>query len=358
VAVENARAGRENALDFLRLFAASVVVLAHAQADFRTSFLWDASQLFDGVGMFFIMSGMLVYRSGESTWARTGRWRDFFWNRYLRVAPGIYAFAVVAPLVLVAVGAVALSKLFTFPLVVWLGSSFFLLPNYDPPMWQHVGTGVINGQLYTIPAEVSFYLVVPLLVLAARRFGFPWMLATFVLVSLAIGILATALGHTAEAIVHHTFVERAGFFAAGMFWAKYRDRVPAKWWLFAAACAVYVPVKLFALSTGALGPLSPIVIAIPLSYMVVFFGYHGPRALGRLTDRVGDLSYSTYIWHVLVINVLLFFGLSGEWWLVPLALIITWCVAWLSWRLVEKPALRLKRISSRNIIASFPGRLS
>ncbi len=50
------------------------------------------------------MSGMLVYRSGESTWTRTGRWRDFFWNRYLRVAPGIYAFAVVAPLILLAAG--------------------------------------------------------------------------------------------------------------------------------------------------------------------------------------------------------------------------------------------------------------
>ena len=346
MAVEQPRVSRENSLDFLRLAAASVVVLAHAQADFRTSFLWNASQLVDGVGMFFIMSGMLVYRSGESTWSRTGRWRDFFWNRYLRVAPGIYAFAVIAPLVLVAAGAVALSSLFKFPLVVWLGSSFFLLPNYDPPTWQHVGTGVINGQLYTIPAEVSFYLIVPLLVLAARRFGFPQMLASFILVSIAISIGVTLGGHTAEAIAHHTFVERAGFFAAGIFWAKYRERVPAQWWLFVAACAIYVPVKLFALNTDVLGPLSPFVIAIPLSYMVVFFGYHGPRALGHLTERVGDLSY-TYIWHVLVINLLLFFGFSGEWWLVPLTLAVTWCIAWLSWRLVEKPALRLKRISSQ-----------
>ncbi|WP_181437326.1 acyltransferase [Curtobacterium sp. MCPF17_047] len=349
MAVEHPRTSRENSLDFLRLFAASVVVLAHAQADFHTSFLWNASQLFDGVGMFFIMSGMLVYRSGESTWTRTGRWRDFFWNRYLRVAPGIYAFAVIAPLVLVAAGAVTLANLFKFPLVVWLGSSLVLLPNYDPPTWQHVGTGVINGQLYTIPAEVSFYLIVPVLVLAARRFGFPRMLAGFVLVSIVISIGAVLGGHTSEAVVHHTFVERAGFFAAGIFWARYRERVPARWWLFVVACAIYLPVKLIALDTDVLGPLSPFLIAIPLSYMVVFFGYHGPRAIGHLTERVGDLSYSTYIWHVLVINLLLFLGLAGEWWLVPLTLAITWCVAWLSWRLVEKPALRLKRISSRNL---------
>ncbi|AIV39421.1 acyltransferase family protein [Curtobacterium sp. MR_MD2014] len=354
MAVEHARPARENALDFLRLFAASVVVLAHAQADFRTSFLWNASQLFDGVGMFFIMSGMLVYRSGETTWIRTGRWRDFFWNRYLRVAPGIYAFAVVAPLVLLAAGAIALADLLSYPIVVWLGSSLLLLPNYDPPIWENVGTGVINGQLYTIPAEVSFYLVVPVLVMAAQRFGFPKMLAVFILGTLIVNSLVGLAGTTAEAVIHHTFVERAGFFAAGMFWAKYRDRIPARWWLFALSCLVYLPVKLLALNTDALGPLSPFLIAVPLSYMVVFFGYHGPRWLGRITTWIGDLSYSTYIWHVLVINLLLWSGVVTSWWLVPLALVITWGIAWLSWRTVEKPALRLKRLSSRDVTVA-PG---
>ncbi|MFJ3384357.1 MULTISPECIES: acyltransferase family protein [unclassified Curtobacterium] len=347
MSVEHTREGRENTLDFLRLFAASVVVVAHSQADFHTSFLWNSSQLFDGVGMFFIMSGMLVYRSAESTWARTGGFRDFLWNRYLRVAPGIYAFALLAPVVLAAAGAVPVRSLFEPWLVVWLGSALFLLPNYDPPVWEHVGTGVINGQLYTIPAEVSFYLVVPLLVLAARRFGFLRMLAVFVLFAVAVGACAAFFGDTAVAIVHHTFIERAGFFAAGMFWAKYRHRIPANWWMFTAACAVYVPIKLIALNSDVLGPVSPIVIAVPLSYMVVFFGYHGPRVLGRWTSKIGDLSYSTYIWHVLVINLMLWGGLTEGWWLVLVVLVVTWGIAWASWRAVERPALRLKRVSSR-----------
>jgi peptidoglycan/LPS O-acetylase OafA/YrhL len=345
---------RENTLDFLRLFAASVVVLAHSQADFHAVFLGNASQLFDGIGMFFIMSGMLVYRSAESTHEKTGRWRDFFWNRYLRVAPGIYAFAIIAPIVLVVVGAISISALFRFPLLVWLGSSFVLLPNYHPDTWAHVGTGIINGQLYTIPAEVSFYIVVPLLVIAARRFGFVPMLAAFVVLTVAAEVLAAIAGHAGEAIAHHTFIERAGFFAGGMFWAKYRHRIPERWWLFAIACAVYLCVKLIALSTDAFGLAEPWAIAIPLSYMVVFFGFHGPRALGRLTARIGDLSYSTYIWHVLVINLLLWAGFSSHWWLVPVTLLIAWCVAWVSWNAIEKPALRLKRVSSRTLAAAQP----
>lgn len=340
---------RENNLDFLRLFAASVVVLAHSQADYDTRFLWNGSELFDGIGMFFIMSGMLVYRSAESTHARTGRWRDFFWNRYLRVAPGVYAFAVIAPLVMVAVGAISIMSLFRFQIVVWLGSSLVLLPNFHPDIWSHVGSGVINGQLYTIPAEVSFYVIVPVLVLAAQRFGFARMLFAFTLLTLAIAIAASLVGHSAEAVSHHTFIERGGYFAAGMFWAKYRGRVPENWWLFAAACAVYLAVKVPSLQVHFLGPTEPWVNAIPLSYMVVFFGFHGPKVFGRLTSRVGDLSYGTYIWHVLLINLLLWSGLEGQWWLVPLTLVIAWGIAWISWRAVEQPGLRLKRVSSRAV---------
>jgi peptidoglycan/LPS O-acetylase OafA/YrhL len=344
---------RQNNLDFLRLFAASVVVLAHSQADFNSKFLWNGSELFDGIGIFFILSGMLVYRSAESTFARTGLWRHFFWNRYLRVAPGIYAFAIIAPIVLVVVGAVPLLSIFRPQIIVWLGSSFLLLPNFHPDIWSHVGTGIINGQLYTIPAEVSFYLIVPVLVLTARRFGFGRMLIAFAALTLVIAIGASIAGHAAEAVTHHTFIERGGYFAAGMFWAKWRGRIPENWWMFAVACVVYLAVMLPSLQGHLLGPVEPWVIAIPLSYMVVFFGFNGPRVLGRLTARVGDLSYGTYIWHVLLINLFLWSGLFGHWWLVPLTLAAAWVVAWISWRVIEKPALRLKRVTSRVHLSGF-----
>jgi peptidoglycan/LPS O-acetylase OafA/YrhL len=342
---QEARSQRDNTFDFLRLFAASIVVIAHAQADLNTSFLYGASQLFDGVGMFFILSGMLVYKSGVSSFAKTGRWLDFFRNRFLRIAPGIYSFAIVAPLMLVFVGAVAISDLFKFDMVVWLGSSLVLLPNYDPPIWAHVGDGVINGHLYTIPAEVSFYLVVPLLVILARKFGFrPVLIGMF-----AIGVAGPMIGHMVggpvESIIHHTFIERAAFFAAGMFWAKYWGKVPVRWWLFTIALVGYFAAKIFALSTDALQPLHALLIAVPLSYVLVVIGYHGPKVLGRLTNRVGDLSFGTYIWHVLVIQLFIWAGWVGEWWQVLAVFAISWAVAFASWRLIERPALALKRIS-------------
>ena len=299
--------------------------------------------------MFFIMSGMLVYKSGVSSYGRTGRWRDFFLNRFLRIAPGIYSFAVLAPLVLVLFGAISFASLFDFDMVIWLGSSLFLLPNYDPSIWANVGDGVINGHLYTIPAEVSFYLVVPALVLLARRWGFNLVLVAM----MAIGIIGPLIGYlaggTLESVIHHTFIERAAFFGAGMFWAKYWGKVPVRAWLVAVVAAAYIVVKVFSLSTNVVEPLEPFLISIPLSYLVVVIGYKGPKALGRLTRKVGDLSFGTYIWHVLIIQLFIWGGWTGEWWLVPVVLILAWIAAFISWRLIEKPALSLKRVTTHPV---------
>lgn len=345
----NIRSGRDNTFDFLRLFAASIVVIAHSQFDLHAPFLFGASELFDGIGMFFIMSGMLVYRSGASSFAKTGRWGDFFRNRFLRIAPGIYTFAILAPLILVLVGAITFSSLFDFDMVVWLGSALFLLPNYDPAIWAEVGDGVINGHLYTIPAEVSFYLVVPLLVILAQKFGFRPVLIGMAVIGIVGPTVAHLSGGVVESVIHHTFIERAAFFAAGMFWAKYWGKVPTNWWLFLAALAGYFAVKIFALSSTIIDPLEPLLIAVPLSYVVVVFGYRGPRVLGRLTSRIGDLSFGTYIWHVLVIQLFIWAGWVGQWWLVPVVLLLAWVAAAASWRLVERPALAMKRVSTHPV---------
>lgn len=339
-----------NCFDFLRFFAASIVVVAHTQADLDTEVLWNAAELFDGIGMFFIMSGMLVYQSGQKVWRTTGHWRQYFWNRYLRIAPGIYSFVVLAPLILFAAGAISARDLVQPQMVLWLGAGFWLLPNYHPPMWSDVGYGVINGHLYTIPAEVSFYLVVPLLVLAAARWGARAMLTGMLGVSILGPLVAHVLGAPIDNVLHHLFIERAGYFTAGVALAYVWPRLPKTWSLFALAAAVYFALKILGPGTLVYDVWQPVLLAAPLGYVVAFFGFRGPaRAVSAFSakGKVGDLSFGTYIWHVLIINLLLEAGWTGDWWLVPLVLALTWAAAILSWRLVEQPALRLKRVSLR-----------
>jgi len=65
-----------------------------------------------------------------------------------------------------------------------------------------------------------------------------------------------------------------------------------------------------------------------------------------------DLSYGIYVWHMPVINLLLVLGVPRA---APLAFALTLAISALSWVLVEKPALKLKRQSLKPI--GLPQRL-
>lgn len=118
--------------------------------------------------------------------------------------------------------------------------------------------------------------------------------------------------------------------------------------------ALIAVVLYFAITINGLGISSQVDLlvnaaaAVPLAYSATWLGLRGPRVLRRITSRVGDLSFSSYLWHQVFINVVLLTGLArvltGEA-LVFTVLAATVVAALLSWWFVEKPALRLKRYS-------------
>ena len=77
--------------------------------------------------------------------------------------------------------------------------------------------------------------------------------------------------------------------------------------------------------------------------MVTFAAaFSAPTLSDRLLRR-NDVSYGVYIYHGPVINLLLATGLGAVALRFPLAIALTIALAYGSWRLVEKPALGLKR---------------
>ncbi|MBA3736312.1 MAG: acyltransferase, partial [Actinobacteria bacterium] len=149
---------RSNNFDFLRLFAAASVVITHSIANLDgTSFLWlDGDQqafFYDGVPMFFILSGYLVYRSAQQNYDAGRPKRAYLRNRALRVLPAIAVyFAIVVIVELLFYGVPAVSAL-KWPSSLWRGIHF------------------PNGSLWTIPVEISFYLAVPVFLWFERRAG-------------------------------------------------------------------------------------------------------------------------------------------------------------------------------------------
>ncbi|MGN7250033.1 acyltransferase family protein [Arthrobacter sp. SAFR-014] len=341
---------RGNVFDFLRLFAAVAVVVLHGTTLLQQPFLWhgldDNFWFFDGVAMFFIMSGMFVFVSAERTHAATGKWWDYFRNRYLRIAPAVYVYTLAMLLIVPLLGAARWGDLISMDVLKWLALSLALVPGYDAAAFTGFGTGILNGAVWTIPAEVSFYVAVPVLFLLARRIGFKWMM----IISAPVAVIAPVVSHLASPglanLLHHTFLEYFSCFLLGMFWSRYWKAAPKHWALFALSVVLYV-AALYLPPKPVAELLDPLLIAIPLSYATVWFGYQGPLALKRFTDAVGDLSFGTYLWHWPVINLFLWAGWNPGALTVPLVLIFTLVLGWLSWHLVERPALRRKRVSAR-----------
>jgi peptidoglycan/LPS O-acetylase OafA/YrhL len=85
----------------------------------------------------------------------------------------------------------------------------------------------------------------------------------------------------------------------------------------------------------------------PLLYLllaaVVFSAAYTGAGWSHRLLHGNDVSYGIYIYHIPVVNLLMQLGLVGAAWHVVLVLLATGVLATLSWWLVERPSLRLKR---------------
>lgn len=350
-----------NCFDALRLAAALAVAVEHATIHLDGRFLWftpaNGWWFPDGVPVFFILSGAMVYASAMKC-AEQGRpVTDYLVNRFIRVAPAIYAYAAVMTAVLLAVGALSAGQLASPGFAAWAASHLSLAPVYHPALFTGFGVGVVNGSLWTIPAEVSFYLAVPLLVWLARRSGFKAMAATaFALGVVSLAVVSFLGGQGTDMLgaklLLVTFLPWLGYFVVGIVAARVWDRIPHHWTLVAAAVGAYAATWVLRRSVEPeLSQALGLVSAIPLAYLAFMVGHRGPAFLHRLTGRIGDLSFGVYIWHMPVVNLLLWWAiapgsLSGQL-AVIVATTMSLLLAALSWHLVERRALKLKRYTSR-----------
>lgn len=365
---------RFRALDGLRLVGALAVLTTHVGFDsgdsLRGPFAGILSRLDAGVALFFVVSGFLLFRPhamGHLQQRSRPGTRAYLVRRAARILPVLWI-AVAAAFVLLRDGR-PLGDYVAHALLVQI----------------YVGTPLTPGltQLWSLATEVLFYLVLPLLALAAcrgprdRRWLRRVTLAAGVLVIVgpAWMAVATATGHAQARLWLPGFV---GWFAAGMLLAAWHAarstgvlgpgrldvvaRYPGTVWSLAAV--------VFLLSTTPLaGPLdlsepSPGQAAVKnllyavLGLLVVLPTVAAvapatePRSVAALGGRVGawlgEISYGVFAYHVIVL------ALVGRWlslpsfggafwlrWLLTVAISIG--VAAASHVLVERPVMRRAR---------------
>lgn len=334
-----AASARHNNFDVLRLVAAVSVMFSHAFliADGTQKHEWlirltgNQSILgLCGVFVFFAISGFLVTQSFE----QTGDPLRFLAKRALRIFPGLFVAALLSALVLAPlVSTLELGAYFrqSAPYRYILSNSLLMQSVHELPgvMFANNPAGLeINGSMWTLRFEFMMYVMV--MALGMLR---------LLKLSVMLGLLALGLACL-------QFQDELDFLLGGWGWLL----------AFFAMGMILYRLRATAIFDGRIAALAlaGLVLSVPLRQFIPLFPLFGCYlalwlALNRRLPvipaaRFGDLSYGLYIygWPVEE-GVIWALGGRAAWWQVfGLALPATAALAFLSWHLIEHPALRLK----------------
>ena len=377
MAVLSPRTPRFPLLDSVRAIAALSVLVFHASfwSNITLTGSWAApflSRLDVGVAIFFVLSGFLLYRPfvrSHLNGTPAPRAVAYGWRRALRILPAYWlALTVIA---------IVIPKPDTFEAghaVVYYGFG------------QIYGDLVFGGisQAWTLCVEVTFYALLPLWALAMRRLPGTVRSELWGLAALAgVGIAWTLVAVLGASDPDHANTSRMlvwlpaylDHFALGMALAVLTVGEPPRalaaigrrpWaaWLVAGAAFVVVSVGIGLSPENRLD--APMSAAQALGrhwlYALVAVGVLLPAVVGpqregavrgvlggRWLLYLGVISYGIYLWHNNAMEkVAGEIGRDGTWgdFLVYLAVgfFVAVVAATLSWRLLEKPLLRLKRL--------------
>lgn len=339
--------GRNN-FDLVRLLAAAAVVVGHSfiivTGDLDAEPLTGTSAFTLGqhaVNVFFFLSGLLVSASLE----RNADPAAFMTSRALRVFPGLVVCVLLLDLVMgPMVSSLDLVSYFTswqtwnyLVATLSLSTGHATLPGVFDTL---PAAGLIDVSLWTLKYEVICYLL--LCALSAlglwQRAGLMWAaLATLVAAQL---MRLWSLPVDQFGVLDQMLRFLICFFIGA---AAYRLRRRVKLSPSGAAAAVLA----LAAAWGTI--LEPLAAYVAAGYLVLCLSALPLGGLRRLCARA-DLSYGIYIYGWPVGQLLL----SAMPWLSPVELaaasvLATAPVAFLSWALVEKPSLAMKRRPSAGV---------
>jgi peptidoglycan/LPS O-acetylase OafA/YrhL len=276
---------------------------------------------------------MLVW----SSWARDPDVKRFFIRRSLRIFPGLWvAVFLTAFLLGPTLSRLAMADYFSST-VSWryLSTAVLLVRHVLPGVFvDNPYPNAVNGSLWTLPVEFMCYVSVA----AVGSMYFvkkQWLLGFFV----CLVVLGAAFGPGLAGERFTAHFEMVAFFWWGV-WLGYlsgNDSVNRVWsWMLTALAF------LMFYSLGSRGA--------DRTAMVLFAGgaviFSNRVAFGaRLTDRLGDLSYGMYIFAFPVQQILIESGRGRGWpfgMYLGMSFFVTAGLAYLSWHLIEKRALRFK----------------
>ncbi|MCM4080137.1 acyltransferase family protein [Paractinoplanes hotanensis] len=322
---------RSDGLDLLRGIAVALVILRHT---------WPG--VFTGAGvtgvvMFFALSGYLITGVLERDLARHGRvrLRRFYLRRARRLVPALVVLVTAVAVVTIVVdpfGDRALLHRTVLAALTFTG---------DLP-FGHGSDATFH--LWTLAVEEQFYLLWPVLVAVAwRRGSLTRLLVAATIVALLTCALTVAWLHTAPDAAYSLPTTWAACFLSGSAVRIHQARLCVPGWAPAVALAALAVLSMLPLRGHVLTYLlgGPVIAALTGALVLHWRRWTSVHHTAlRPLVWLGTVSYGAYLWNYPL--TLLLRPLGG-----PVAAILaisgTILAAALSWHLVERPVMRLRR---------------
>ena len=326
-------------IDGLRGLSVIAVILYHAKFGLPGGFI--------GVDIFFVISGFLITSliAGDLD-AGTFTLRSFWDRRIRRIWP---------------------LSLFLM-LVVFIGSWFLMMPQQlvglshtmiaqgflsaNIYFWKNLGYFQFSAEshpllhMWSLAVEEQFYILFPIILMTFWRFGKRFVLSLVILIVLSSFILSIWAVPRYPGAAFYLLPTRAWELGIGSVLALAPLRVPASRLtlnLLAIIGLGLIVVPCFTLSRASEFPgmnaLSPCIGASLLIFVGMDGGCRVSKLLGHpVLRQLGLLSYSLYLWHWPILVGLNYLPFD---WHGPLArglaVLVTFPVSYLSWRLIENP---------------------
>lgn len=334
-----------NNFNLLRLLAALQVVYIHSMAHFNITnetalYVKNIISYFPGVSIFFLISGYLITMSYE----KNPNIKVYAKNRFLRIIPGLYASFFVGLLILWYFG--QFNDVGVADVLPWTVAQLTLFQFYNPEFIRDFGVGVINGSLWTISVELVFYVILPLLYLFLQKDFYKKLLFLSV-ISLGFYyyihyISANTL--TYEKLIKVSILPYLFYFLIGMFLYKKReftqgyleDKIFVYLAIYALVCYLHVDFFVYDVLRQ---------LAFALFVFSFVFSY---KNLSYKLMKHNDFTYGVYIYHMPIVNILVQLGLLGGVQNLILVLVLSLVCGILSYFLIEKPFLSMKKKSLYN----------
>ncbi|WP_341228573.1 acyltransferase [uncultured Arcticibacterium sp.] len=349
---------RVNNFDLIRLVAALQVLIYHALTHFNLNSVYQDKikaviSYFPGVPIFFTISGFLIYKSIERN---SHDLKRYFKNRLIRIFPALFICLLFTVILLASSNELTFPDFFSASFWLWIAAQLSIFQFYKMPSLATWGVGHPNGSLWSISVELQYYFFLPLLFLSV----FKWRKTKLVqnLTFLFLGLLSLVYASYQKTVILES--EMAGnimgvilfnylyFFCIGIliyinfeFISKFLKNKGLFWLVFFVSYTLIFRnwLGLFdnIYEVSAYGFLGATLLGIA----TISLTYTAPSLSNKLL-RGNDISYGMYIFHMPIFNYFINQQKEISWEKLIFICAIVICVAYLSWRFIEKKMLQFK----------------